>query len=112
MNYDHYKEIGASVTICDIEGVILYMNEMSAKTFEKDGGKELIGKNLFDCHPGDSAAKLENLLKNRKENIYSIEKNGIKKMIIQTPWFDKSEYKGFIEFSFILPENIPHYIRK
>ncbi|MFI5144893.1 MAG: PAS domain-containing protein [Ignavibacteria bacterium] len=112
MKYDWYKELAAAVTVCDTKGVILYMNDKSIETFEKDGGKDLIGKNLFDCHPGESAIKLEKLLESRKENIYSIEKNGIKKMIIQAPWFEKSEYKGFIEFSFILPVNIPHYIRK
>jgi len=112
MNFDWYKELSAAVTVCDTGGVILYMNDKSIETFTKDGGAALIGKNLFDCHPGESAIKLEKLLESRKENIYSIEKNGIKKMIVQTPWFEKSEYKGFIEFSFILPENIPHYIRK
>lgn len=112
MDFGWYKELEIAITVCDTEGVILYMNDQSIKTFEKDGGKELIGKNLFDCHPGESAVKLEKLLEGKKENIYTIEKNGIKKMILQTPWFDKSVYKGFIEFSFILPENIPHYIRK
>lgn len=32
-------------------------------------------------------------------------------MIYQTPWYDNGELKGLIEFSIILPPEIPHYIR-
>jgi len=32
------KEFPAAVTVCDEEGIILEMNDKSAKTFEKEAG--------------------------------------------------------------------------
>jgi len=45
------EEFPGSITVCDREGVILEMNARSAETFQEDGGKELIGSNLLNCHP-------------------------------------------------------------
>lgn len=87
------------------------MNEKSQKTFEKYGGKKLIGKSLLDCHPGASREKLERLLKTKTNNSYTIEKNGIKKLIYQTPWFEKGQYKGFVELSLEIPNVMPHFKR-
>ena len=82
---DWLKEINAAVTICDTDGIIVYMNERSAQVFESDGGKNLIGQSLFGCHPEPALTKLNELLANGSTNIYTIEKNGKKKMIYQTP---------------------------
>ena len=40
-------------------------------------------------------------------------KKGKKKLIYQTPWYedDKTVPAGLVEFSIILPENMPHYDR-
>jgi len=100
------------LTICDTEGVIIYMNDKSAELFEPDGGRELIGKNLLDCHPEPSRSKLEEMLKNKITNTYTIEKKGKKKIIHQTPWYEDGEYKGFVEMSFIIPEGMPHFVRE
>ena len=43
-------ELCVAITVSDTSGKILYMNDKSAVTFDKNGGKELIGKNLRDCH--------------------------------------------------------------
>ncbi len=109
--FDHFSEINVAVTVCDKEGIILYMNKKSIATFQKDGGAALIGKNLFNCHPGQSKEKLAALIKNQQANSYTIEKNGVHKMIHQTPWFENGEFKGLIEFSFEIPEEIPHFVR-
>jgi transcriptional regulator with PAS, ATPase and Fis domain len=109
LNWEH--EISMAVTICDTTGIIQYMNNKSIATFSNDGGENLIGKNLFDCHSTSSQNKILDLLKNRKTNIYTIQKNGKKKMIIQTPWIEDSETKGMVELSIELPEEIPHYNR-
>jgi transcriptional regulator with PAS, ATPase and Fis domain len=105
------EEFPASVTVCDRDGVILEMNARAAKTFEKDGGRALIGKNLFDCHPEPARGKLERLLEAREPNIYTIEKNGVKKMINQSPWTVNGEYAGFVELSFEIPFDVPHFKR-
>jgi transcriptional regulator with PAS, ATPase and Fis domain len=105
------KEFPAAVTVCDAEGIILEMNDKSAKTFEKDGGYALVGKNMLDCHPDPARGKLEHLMEARQKNVYTIEKNGIKKLIYQSPWFRGGQYAGFVEFAFEIPHEIPHFIR-
>jgi transcriptional regulator with PAS, ATPase and Fis domain len=112
MKYEWEKEMRAAITVCDPEGIILYMNEQSMEVFQKSGGKDLIGKNLLDCHPDPSRSKLVDLLQSPRVNAYTIEKNGKKKMIYQTPWYSDGKYSGLVEISLPLPEELPHFIRK
>lgn len=109
---DWTKQVNVAITVCDADGMIIAMNEMSAVTFAKDGGASLIGKNLLDCHPEPARSKLKDLLDNPRVNVYTIEKNGIKKMIYQTPWYTEGTFAGLVEFSLPLPEELPHFIRK
>ncbi len=60
-NIDWVKEFPASITVCDIEGVILYMNDLAIEVFKDDGGVSLIGTNLLECHPEPSRTKLKNM---------------------------------------------------
>ena len=106
------KEFPGAITICNADGIILEMNDKAVETFEKDGGADLIGKNLFDCHPEPARSKLRDLMSSRKVNCYTIEKNGIKKMIYQSPWYKNGEYGGLVEFSIEIPSEMPHFIRK
>ncbi len=109
--FDYFSEIPAAVTVCDTKGIILYMNKRSIETFQKDGGADLIGKNLFDCHSSKSREKLAELMATQSSNSYTIEKNGVHKMIQQIPWFEGNELKGLIEFSFVIPADMPHFVR-
>ena len=108
---DWIKEFPAAVTVCDEQGIILAMNDKAAKTFEKDGGYNLIGKNMLDCHPEHARLKTDRLLAAREKNVYTIEKNGVKKMIYQSPWYRDGEYAGFVELSLEIPFELPHFIR-
>lgn len=101
----------ASVTICDREGIIVYLNEKAAKQFEKYGGKKLLGKNLLDCHPEPSRSRLKQMLIDPTENIYTTEKAGHRKMIVQKPWFDRDAFVGMVEISFELPSKLPNFQR-
>jgi transcriptional regulator with PAS, ATPase and Fis domain len=105
------KEFPAAATVCDSEGIILEMNDKSAQSLAKDGGLALIGKNMYDCHPDPARGKLERLMDARKVNVYTIEKKGIKKLIYQSPWYQNGEYAGFVELSFEIPFELPHFIR-
>ena len=109
---DWLKEINAAVTICDNRGIIVYMNEKSEQVFENDGGKNLIGSNLFGCHPEPALTKLKEMLADGSTNVYTIEKEGKKKIIYQTPWFNENTFGGLIEISFNIPNKMPHFIRK
>ncbi len=104
-------EFTGAVTICDVDGVILAMNEKAIKTFEKDGGAALIGTNLIDCHPEPSRSKVKRMLVTRESNSYTIEKNGTKKLIYQQPWYEEGEYRGLVELSLEIPQEMPHFVR-
>ena len=105
------KEFPTAITICDKNGIILEMNDKAASSFAKDGGYDLIGKNLFDCHNPNSQNKINELLNEKKVNVYTIEKNGKKKLIYQSPWYKNGELKGLVEFSMEIPTEMPHFIR-
>lgn len=106
------EELPVAITLCDRDGIILDMNNKAAAVFEKDGGRELVGTNVLDCHPEPSRTALQNQLRNQTTNAYTIEKNGIKKLIYQVPWFDHQQYAGIVELSFEIPFDMPHFIRK
>lgn len=109
--HEWIKEFPAAVTVCDEEGILLEMNDKAAKTFESDGGRKLIGSNMLDCHPEPARKKTERLLSAREKNVYTIEKNGVKKLIYQSPWYRNGEYAGFVELSLEIPFELPHFIR-
>jgi PAS domain S-box-containing protein len=103
---------GGAVTVCDREGIILYMNDKAAVTFAKYGGRQLIGRNLLDCHPEPARTKLRAMMNEQRTNVYTIEKNGVKKLIHQSPWYRDGEYQGFVELSLEIPLDLPHFERK
>lgn len=107
-----FNEFPGAVTICDPDGVILDMNELSAQVFAADGGRDLIGTNMLYCHPEPTRSKVVELLRNHQKNVYTIEKRGVNKLIYQTPWFENGEYCGFIELSLEIPAVMPHFIRQ
>ena len=109
--HEWIKEFPAAVTVCDPQGIILEMNDKAAKTFEKDGGYALIGQNMLECHPEPARSKTVHLLAAREKFVYTIEKNGVKKVIFQSPWFKNGEYAGFVELSLEVPFEMPHFVR-
>jgi hypothetical protein len=61
------------------------MNARSIKTFQNSGGAALIGTNLLACHPEPARTKVKQLLASSGRNVYTIEKNGRRKLIYQSP---------------------------
>jgi transcriptional regulator with PAS, ATPase and Fis domain len=110
-NHAWIEGFPGSITVCDREGIILEMNAKSAETFKKEGGKDLIGSNLLDCHPEAARAKLEKMMETRQPNVYSIEKKGVKKLVYQTPWYQDGQYMGFVELIVEIPFQMPHFVR-
>ena len=80
-NLDYFKEINIAVTICDAQGMIVYMNEKSKLTFKSDGGENSIGISVFDCHSQLSKDKIHFLMNTMSSNTYTIEKKGVKKIV-------------------------------
>ena len=110
-NSNWTNNVPFAITVCDTNGVVLEMNEKSALTFSKDGGKDLIGKSLMDCHSEKSRKMITDMMQSEKVNIYTIEKQGKKKMIYQCPWYADGKMSGLVELSIELPDNMPHFVR-
>jgi hypothetical protein len=87
------------------------MNAKAAESFAESGGGKLIGSNVLDCHPEPAREKLRDLLLSGRSNVYIIEKNGIRKLIYQSPWYVDGDYRGLVEVSMELPAAVPHFIR-
>ena len=105
------NEMPFAITVCDTNAIILYMNERSISTFQKYGGAEIIGTSLFLYHHGPTSEKLRDLLDTATKNAYTIEKNGIKKLVYQSPWYKDGKFAGLIELSLEIPLEMPHYVR-
>ena len=105
------RSFPASVTVCDIDAVILYMNDTSAESFQNSGGRALLGKSLYDCHNPESCEKIRQILKDEKTNVYTIEKRGVHKMIYQSPWYREGALAGILEITFEIPNPLPHIVR-
>jgi hypothetical protein len=101
------RELPAAVTVCDRHGIILEMNDKAKSSFSGD----LVGRNVLDCHPEPARAKLAELLATGNSNVYTIEKNGRRKLIYQSPWYRDGQFAGLLEISLELPASLPHFKR-
>ncbi len=63
----------SAVVICNLEHEIIYMNPAAEKRYARRWGKNLVGKNLLDCHKEESQQKIKNVVlwfgKNPENNI-------------------------------------------
>lgn len=105
------KEVPFAVILTDKDGKISFLNDKALKNYEKDGGKELIGKELINCHSANSKNIINRLINEKETNIYTIEKKGIKKLIYQAPYYENGEYVGLCELSMEIPFDMPHFVR-
>lgn len=108
---DWVEEFPAAITVCDPQGIILAMNDRSALTNAADGGRALIGTNVLDCHPEPARTQLAEMLASGRKNAYTVEKQGVKKLIFQSPWYRGGAYAGFVELSLEIPFELPHFVR-
>jgi transcriptional regulator with PAS, ATPase and Fis domain len=106
------KEFPGAITVSDLDGIILEMNDRAAADYADRGGRALIGTNMLDCHPEPARTRVRQLLEARRKNTYTIEKNGVRKLIYQSPWFESGTCRGFVELSLEIPVEMPHFIRQ
>lgn len=104
-------EFLGAITVCDREGIVVYMNDRSKQQFAKSGEENLLGNSLIDCHPEPARTFLKKMLAEPISNSYTIEKRGIRKMIHQTPWMQDDEFKGVVEMSFEIPMELAQHKR-
>jgi hypothetical protein len=109
---DGLLDLPFAVTVCDTGGTLVNMNAAAEALFAKDGGRALLGTNLFDCHSPASQEIIRNLIRDQKSNVYSTEKHGKKRLIYQAPWYRNGDFAGLVEISFEIPPSIPNFIRE
>lgn len=110
--FSWFDTLSAAVTVCDLNGIVIAMNDKAGDAFAKYGGKDLIGKSLMDCHNPHSQDMIRGMMVTGKTNAYTIEKKGIKKMIYQTPWYTEGRIAGLVEISMEIPPEMPHFVRE
>ena len=106
----YFQEADIAVTVCDREGRIIDMNNQSREVNLKPG-QELIGANVLDCHPEPARTMLEDMMRNERKHVYTIEKYGLKKLIYPIPWYEDGQDMGFMELSMVIPFEMDHKIR-
>jgi len=106
-----FDQLPCSVTVCDRDYTILYLNDRSAEVNASDGGKRLVGRNLLDCHPPEAAKKLRQVMKSGRPNVYTVEKKGVHKVVYQAHWKRRGRVAGLVEITFELPPDAPHFVR-
>ena len=105
------KYFPAAITVTNENGTVVEMNDFSVESYRKDGGANLIGDNAIECHKEPSLSKVKKLYEEHALNVYTITKNGKKKLIYQAPYFVEGRFSGMVEISLPLPDEMPHYDR-
>ena len=100
-----------TITVCDQDGVIIDLNDAAVRQFADRGGRGLIGSLIFDCHPEPARTKLAELFESRKQNVYTIQQQGLRKLVFQTPWFRDGQYSGYLDMTIEIPWAMPHFDR-
>ena len=103
---DFFQTVKVSITVSDREGKLVYMNDASQAVF---GDK--VGQNMMPCHQARSQEINRQLLEKGETHAYTIEKGEVHKMIYQAPWYKDGEVAGLVEFSMVIPAEMPHYVR-
>jgi PAS domain-containing protein len=111
MAHEWIREFPGAITVCDGQGTILEMNEKAAAVFAADGGRALIGTDVRACHPDEARAKVDALFEHRQPNVYTIRKQGVRKLIYQSPWYRDGVFAGLVELSVEIPFEVPEFNR-
>ena len=105
------KEFPEAVVVSDAGGIIVEMNDKAVEWFAGRGGKGLLGKSLLDVHHEAAQGKIGRLLETKEANVYTIERDGVRVLIYQSPWFRDGTLAGLVELLLEVPSEIPHHVR-
>ncbi len=106
------RECPCEITVCDAQGILVEMNLAAEAIFETDGGSVLLGTDILACHPEPDRSKLAGMLQNPARNVYFSTENGEKRFFYQAPWTRDGRFAGYVEISFEVPGEIPHFVRE
>jgi hypothetical protein len=101
----------AEIMVCDREGTILEMSSVAIEMYRKEGGAEMIGRNVFEHHHEPARSQMMRVVNQHQHVVYTTEKAGLKKLVSIAPWYRQGEYAGFALVVLDLPENIPNIVK-
>lgn len=104
------ESLECAITVCDSDAKIIFMNERSRQTFSRHG--DIIGQDLLQYHPPRAQEMIRHMLATGESNHYTIAKAGVKKIVHQVPWHKNGQIAGLVEITFVIPEDMPHYVRQ
>jgi hypothetical protein len=93
----------AAVTIADQDFEILFMNDRAAVFYAEDGGVELIGRDLLDCHRDEHKRVIrEAYARYRAGDLtptryHSKKEDGALESIVHIPLIVETEFRGIAE---------------
>ncbi len=105
------KEFPGPVVVCGATGFIVEMNDRAVEWFADKGGRDLIGESVIDVHPERAQAKIREMMESQEKNVYTIDKDGARVLIYQSPWYREGMFAGLVEFGLEVPLEIPHHVR-
>lgn len=103
---DFFDNVAVAMTVCDLEGRVVYQNNRAIEAL--GDARE---HNLKECHKNSSWEKIQEMIAQGSTNAYTIEKKGVRKLIYQTPWYEDGAVAGLVEYSIVLPPDMPHKVR-
>ncbi|MGZ9221758.1 MAG: diguanylate cyclase [Anaerolineales bacterium] len=101
----------AEIMVCDQDGTILEMSDVSIQIYKKEGGAKMIGRNVFDHHAEPAKSQMMNVVKQKRHVMYTAEKGGLKKLVSIAPWCKDGEYAGFALIVLDLPQKLPNIVK-
>ena len=106
-SFDWVEHSPVAISVCDPHGTIIAMNRLAMDIFRQYGGEALLGTSLFACHPEPANAIIRKLLQEQAANTYYTEKNGVRKLVQQAPWYHEGQFGGLTETIVVLPAQVP-----
>ena len=111
-SFDWIEHYPLAVDVCDRDGVIITMNRLAEENFKSWGGRALLGKSVFDCHPEAANVIIRRMLNEESANTYCTVSKGGRKLVHQCPWYDSSvTFAGLVETIVPLPAEVPTFQR-
>jgi PAS domain-containing protein len=98
----------AEIIVCNADGIILDMNTTAIRFYEQNGGKALIGTNVFSHHSEPTRTQVRQLTDEKRQCVYTTEKNNHKKLVTIAPWEQNAVYAGFVLWTIDLPAILPN----
>lgn len=98
-----YKEILDSLTepivMADTEHIMVYMNKAAEEQFKKWGGRQLLGKSVFDCHNDNSCKIIKEIFAKMQDGLEEqvITDSDKKRVFIRAVRDDTGQLIGYYE---------------